>query len=405
MDLETLASLSEQNEHQNGGGYQEPPSAAESMSAQSVAIVESDETVADGVADGTNGDVAAAADDGLVVEATIEMAPGAADETASADAAGDGAPAQTSDLDAILGDAADTEAGTEVEGLDAIVESLLLASGGPVPLARLVEALDGPSRKEVTAALAVLGARYERDNRGLRLTEVAGAFQLRTAPQHGPFVRRLLGGKPPRLSRPMLETLAIVAYRQPCTRPEIEAIRGVDCDAVLSTLLERRLVRMLGRKEAPGRPVLYGTTRDFLEVFGLPDLRALPPLRDLGDGIELLMGQDLQIGPNGVRPTEPVSEVAPPEAADDASAPETAHVDQPAAVVFDEERASQVDEPVLADIEGLAADETGEVEVGVVPAQDVPIRDALVLAETHDEADEHDQDDDESDAEAERYGD
>jgi segregation and condensation protein B len=81
----------------------------------------------------------------------------------------------------------------------------------------------------------------------------------------------------------MLETLAIVAYRQPCTRIEVEAVRGVDADAVLSTLLERRLVRILGRKEAPGRPLLYGTTREFLEVFGLPDLSALPPLRELDE--------------------------------------------------------------------------------------------------------------------------
>jgi segregation and condensation protein B len=239
MDLETLESLSEHDEHRNGTSWHESPAA-----------------------------IADPSDEG--------------DETASAD--GDGEPA------------------AESEGLDGVVESLLLASGGPVPLARLVEALDGPSKREVSAALAVLAARYEREGRGLRVVEVAGGFQLRTAPQHGPWVRRLLGGRPPRLSRPMLETLAIIAYRQPCTRPEIEAVRGVDCDAVVSTLLERRLIRMLGRKDAPGRPLLYGTTREFLEVFGLPDLRALPPLRDLGDGIELLMGQDLQVGPEGVRP-------------------------------------------------------------------------------------------------------
>lgn len=247
MDLETLESLSEHDDHRNGSGYSEPTADTESVDER---------------------------------YETVDDAGGTPDDDANGDAA------------------------SEVEGLDSIVESLLLAAGAPVALSRLVEALDGPSKREVSAALAVLAARYERDNRGLRLIEVAGAFQLRTAPQHGPFVRRLLGGKPPRLSRPMLETLAIVAYRQPCTRPEIEAIRGVDCDAVVSTLLERKLLRMLGRKEAPGRPVLYGTTRDFLEVFGLPDLRALPPLRDIGDGIELLMAQDLQVGPNGMKPTE-----------------------------------------------------------------------------------------------------
>jgi segregation and condensation protein B len=172
--------------------------------------------------------------------------------------------------------------------LAAIVESMLLASGAPVPLVRLVEALDGPERREVTAALRALGESYEREGRGLRLVYVAGGYQLRSAPEHGHWVRRLLGGRPPRLSRPMLETLAIVAYRQPCTRPEIEAIRGVDADAVLSTLLERRLIRIVGRKDSPGRPLLYATTKDFLEVFGLPDLQALPPLAELGEGADAL---------------------------------------------------------------------------------------------------------------------
>jgi len=172
--------------------------------------------------------------------------------------------------------------------LAAIVESMLLASGAPVPLARLVEALDGPERREVTAALRSLSESYQREGRGLRLVYVAGGYQLRSAPEHGHWVRRLLGGRPPRLSRPMLETVAIIAYRQPCTRPEIEAIRGVEADAVLSTLLDRRLIRIVGRKDAPGRPLLYATTKDFLEVFGLPDLQALPPLAEVGDGADLL---------------------------------------------------------------------------------------------------------------------
>jgi segregation and condensation protein B len=175
--------------------------------------------------------------------------------------------------------------------LAAVVESMLLASGASVPLARLTEALDGPDRREVVAALRALGDAYEREGRGLRLVYVAGGYQLRSAPEHGHWVRRLLGGRPPRLSRPMLETLAIVAYRQPCTRPEIEAIRGVDADAVLATLLERRLIRIQGRKDAPGRPILYGTTKDFLEVFGLPDLHALPALGELGEGAEALMSR------------------------------------------------------------------------------------------------------------------
>jgi segregation and condensation protein B len=194
-------------------------------------------------------------------------------------------------------------AGEDLGRLLALVESLLFAASTPVPASRLAEALDGPSRAEVARALEQLAAGYEREGRGLRLVQVAGGWQLRTPPEHGPWVRRLLRERPPRLSRPMLETLAIVAYRQPCTRLEIEAVRGVDADAVLATLLERRLVRIVGRKEAPGRPLLYATTREFLEVFGLPDLNALPALRNLGDGAEVLAATDLTVRAEGVEVT------------------------------------------------------------------------------------------------------
>jgi segregation and condensation protein B len=180
----------------------------------------------------------------------------------------------------------------DVARLVPLVEGLLFAAGAPVPIPRLVEALDGPERRDVMKALTLLGQRLEHEGRGLRLVRVAGGYQLRTLAEHAPWVRRLLGGKPPRLSRPMLETVAIIAYRQPCTKPEIEAIRGVDVDAVLSTLLERRMIRIVGRKEAPGRPILYGTTKDFLEVFGLPDLDALPPLRELGELAEELAARE-----------------------------------------------------------------------------------------------------------------
>jgi segregation and condensation protein B len=193
---------------------------------------------------------------------------------------------------------------TDLEQLAAVVESLLFAAGAPVPLTKLVEALDGPGRGEVIAALELLGARYEDAPRGLRLAKVAGGYQLRTPSEYGPWVRRLLGQKPPRLSRPMLETLAIVAYRQPCTRIDVEAIRGVDADAVLNTLLERSMIRVVGRREAPGRPLLYGTTREFLEVFGLPDLSALPPLRVLVDDPAVLAAMDLTVAGSGVAATE-----------------------------------------------------------------------------------------------------
>lgn len=218
--------------------------------------------------------------------------------------------------------AADAEAQAEAEDvgrLVPLVEGLLFAAGGPVPIARLVEALDGPDRRDVVGALTMLGDRLKAEGRGLRLVRIAGGYQLRTLAEHGPWVRRLLGGKPPRLSRAMLETLAIIAYRQPATKPEIEAIRGVDVDAVLSTLLERRMIRIVGRKEAPGRPILYGTTKEFLEVFGLPDLEALPPLKDLGELAEALARQeaatDAEAAPSEAAPAD--VEAGAPDAPED----------------------------------------------------------------------------------------
>jgi segregation and condensation protein B len=166
------------------------------------------------------------------------------------------------------------------ERLKAIIESLLFAAGEPVSLNRLAAVLDSVPKEEIRNALAALGAEYSQGGRGLTVEEVAGGYQLRTRKEFAPHIRKLLAGKPPRLSRSLLETLAIIAYRQPITRPEIEEVRGVDCGGVLETLLERRIIRIAGRKEAPGRPMIYATTPEFLEVFGLKDLDSLPDLKE-----------------------------------------------------------------------------------------------------------------------------
>jgi len=115
---------------------------------------------------------------------------------------------------------------------------------------------------------------------GVVLVDLGGRWQLRTDPQVGAYVRRMLQVKPMRLTRAALETLAIVAYRQPITRPEIEELRGVDCGAVTKALLERKLIRILGKKDEPGRPLLYGTSKEFLDLFNLRDLTQLPTLRE-----------------------------------------------------------------------------------------------------------------------------
>ncbi len=149
-----------------------------------------------------------------------------------------------------------------------------------MPLARLAAVLDNVARDTIKKALGQMLLEYGGGGRGVVLEEVAGGYQLRTPKEHALYVRKLLAAKPPRLSRPLLETLAIIAYRQPVTRPEIEQLRGVDSGGVLETLLERRLVRIAGRKEAPGRPIMYATSSEFLEVFGLRDLESLPDLEE-----------------------------------------------------------------------------------------------------------------------------
>src|SRR5262249_14494897 len=147
-------------------------------------------------------------------------------------------------------DAATSEGGSK--RLRSILESLLFAAGDPVPLARLLQLLPGYERRDVTRALAELGEEYSRDERGFRLEQVAGGYQLRTSRANAEFVKALLAHRPVRLTRAALETLSVVAYRQPVTRPEIEAIRGVDVDAVLTTLLDRRLVTEIRRKDRRG---------------------------------------------------------------------------------------------------------------------------------------------------------
>jgi len=194
--------------------------------------------------------------------------------------------------------------------LRSILESLLFAAGDPVPLGKLLQVLPGYEKRDVVRALAELGEEYTRDERGFRLQQVAGGYQLRTSAANAEFVKALLAQRPVRLTRASLETLAVIAYRQPVTRPEIEAIRGVDVDAVLTTLLERRLIRVLGRKDVVGRPLLYGTTPEFLETFGLKDLASLPTLEELGSSADAL-----------ARVAEGVEIVAGPEATPEPAAP------------------------------------------------------------------------------------
>lgn len=165
--------------------------------------------------------------------------------------------------------------------LNAIVEGLIFVSDSPVSLDRLTELLPEYDRAAVRIALQELRDDYEQRGAGVHLVEVAGGWQLRTVPELMPYLSRMVKGKPARFSQSALETLAIVAYRQPITRQEVEYLRGVDTGAVLKTLLDKKLVKILGKKDIPGRPIIYGTTREFLEVFNLKDLKGLPTLREI----------------------------------------------------------------------------------------------------------------------------
>lgn len=223
-----------------------------------------------------------------VEQETVDVAP---DETASI-IEGNG----------VLDDAA-RDAGTEavsgqaeaidVRELKAILEAILFVSPEPVPVARLISILGTVAKAEVVQALELLTHDLDQAGRGVQLVQVAGGYRLVTKQEYGPWLKRMDKAKAAqKLSRSALESLAIIAYKQPLVRAEIEEIRGVETSGVLRTLCERKLVRIVGRKDVPGRPIMYGTTKFFLEHFGLQDLTQLPPLREfkeLGESEQALL--------------------------------------------------------------------------------------------------------------------
>lgn len=162
------------------------------------------------------------------------------------------------------------------------IEALVFVSETPLKSERIAEILD-LKNSEVVNSLRDLSARYDQSESGLQLEEVAEGFQFRTRSESADYIQQLINSRPYRFSRAALETLAIVAYRQPATRAEVEYLRGVDSGGVFKTLLEKQLIRILGKKDVPGRPLIYGTTREFLEFFGLRDLSTLPTLKEFSE--------------------------------------------------------------------------------------------------------------------------
>lgn len=168
-----------------------------------------------------------------------------------------------------------------MEDIKNIIESLLFVAEDPLTMDSIKKVLDSTDSNAIRNVLHELSSEYEARKGGFFLREVAGGYQIRTRPEYSQWIRRLLKPNALRLSNAALETLAIVAYKQPVIRSDIEHLRGVDCGGILRMLLERKLIRVVGRKEIPGRPMIYTTTKKFLELFELKDLRDLPSPKEI----------------------------------------------------------------------------------------------------------------------------
>ncbi len=211
------------------------------------------------------------------------------------------------------------------ENLKALIEAIIYVAPEPVSLQALVKSLEGEERERVKAALDELIEEYAQPRHGIEMRGVAGGYKFSSKAEHHEVLRQFVKSlKPPiRLSKPALETLAVIAYRQPVTLPEMDEIRGVDCGGVIHTLLEKKLVVTAGRKNVVGRPILYRTSRDFLVHFGLKDVGDLPSLREVEEMARQSLGVDLERTGDLEAPAEPA-----PEAAESAEAAPDAEPDE-----------------------------------------------------------------------------
>ena len=191
--------------------------------------------------------------------------------------------------------------------LSSIVESLIFTADSALSTDRICELLSEFERGEIKSALTDMVSYYQGRAGGFELIEVAGGWQFRTRTVFHSYITRHIKTRASKFSQSALETLAIVAYRQPITRAEVEHLRGVDCGGVLKSLLEKHLVRILGKKDIPGRPLIYGTSKEFLEIFGLKDLKSLPTLREiqaLDEQPQYERQEELQLEPKKSLPVE-----------------------------------------------------------------------------------------------------
>lgn len=191
--------------------------------------------------------------------------------------------------------------------LSAIIESLIFTAESALSTDRICDLLEEFGRDEIKAALAEIVSNHQVRGGGFELVEVGGGWQFRTRPAFHGYITRHIKTRAAKFSQSALETLAIIAYRQPITRAEVEHLRGVDCGGVLKSLLEKHLVRILGKKDIPGRPLIYGTSKEFLEIFGLKDLKSLPTLREiqaLDEVPQYERQEELQLEPEKAAPVE-----------------------------------------------------------------------------------------------------
>jgi segregation and condensation protein B len=209
------------------------------------------------------------------------------------------------------------------ETLKALIEAIIYVAPEPVSLDAIVKALEGEERDRVKAQIEILIQEYEQPGHGIEVRLVAGGYRLSSKPEHHEVLRNFVKSLKPlvRLSKPALETLAVIAYRQPATVPEIEEIRGVDCGGVIHTLLEKKLVVTAGRKNVIGRPILYRTSKEFLVHFGLKDTSELPSLKEFEELARRALGSDLATEQEQLASS---SETEPPAAGGEEAATENA---------------------------------------------------------------------------------
>ena len=250
------------------------------------------------------------------------------------------------------------------ETLKALIEAIIYVAPEPVSLDAIVKALEDVERDRVKAQIEILVQEYEQPGRGIEVRHVAGGYRFSSKPEHHEVLRQFVKSLKPlvRLSKPALETLAVIAYRQPVTVPEIEEIRGVDCGGVIHTLLQKKLVVTAGRKNVVGRPILYRTSKEFLVHFGLKDTNELPSLKEFEELARQELGTDFPIEPEeqpGLLNTEMPEgggEEAAEESAESTGTTETAEPEQATADNPEEEAKA----PAASEDAAPEGDEVGE---------------------------------------------